>query len=189
MPALSKLFHRLAALAILVLLVASAWFLILGPVATYLVDIRERIETERTLLGRLLAAQDELAGEPQLAPMAAISPSVVHLQGGSEAIGLANLQANVTAVAAGHGIRPHTTRMLPAIERDELRLAGIHIEIAAPIEAVQRILHTLESARPILFVEHLTLEPVTALARASGAEVGQLRTAIQIYGALPRRKE
>ena len=81
------------------------------------------------------------------------------------------------------------TRMLPTIERDLMRLAGIHIDIAASIETVQKILHTLETARPVLFVEYLTLEPVTEAARRSTSDVATVRAGIHVYGALPRRKD
>lgn len=189
MAQVSKPLRRIAALAILVLLVMGAWQLVVQPVVSRLADVRERIETERTLLGRLQVAESEMAVAVSNRPSATASPPIVHLQGRSEAIALAGLQANVTAVAAGQGARPQTTRMLPVVERDELRFAGIHIEVAATIEVVQRILHALESAQPVLFVEQLTLEPVAALALASGAEPGQLRAVMQIYGALPRRKE
>ncbi len=189
MPITSKPVRRLAALAILALLILAAWQIIVGPVVTRLADVHERIETERTLLGRLLAAEKELAGAARPSQTVATTAPAVHLQGASEAIALAGLQANVTAVAAGHGVRPQTTRMLMSIEREEMRFAGVHIEIAATIDVVQRILHTMETARPVLFVEQLTLEPVTALAMASGAEPGQMRAVIQVYAALPRKKE
>ncbi len=184
MPLLPKSVRRFAALGLLVLALAAAWWLLLAPGIASRLDVRERI-----LLGRLQAAAAEHARLAKAPAAPTVQASPVLLAGGSEAIAQAGLQSNVTALAAQFGARPQTTRMLSVVERDGLRLAGVHIEITAPIETVQRVLYAIESASPVLMIEHLTLEPVTAMARAGGIDDGSLRATLHVYGVLPSRKE
>ncbi len=175
---------RLLAVAILALVLALAAIFLIAPAMDRHFDVRARLVAERSLLGRLKEAQVELErrdkAQAQL-PAPAASP---FLAGRTEAVALSGLQANVTAIAAGNGARPSITRMLPAIEREGMRMVGVHIDILAPLEVIQQILHALESAYPILTIEQITLEPISPAARMDGNDAGALRAGIHVYGAL-----
>lgn len=183
---LPKLLSRSAALALLALACLATWHTAIAPLLADRLGARDRITSERVMLGRLHAAEAELTQriKAHKAPDANVT-----LAGASEAVALQALQASVTALAAQHGVRPQTTRMLPAVERGGLQLAGVQIELAAPLPSIQAVMHAVESARPMLLIEHLTLEPIPALARSAGAEEGALRASLHVYGVLPRRKE
>lgn len=186
MVATSRMLSRAAALGLLGLLGLAVWQLVVAPLAMRHAQVREGIDSARATLGRLQAARLELAAGSAVAaaPADRQGEPPAMLAGTSEAVALANLQASVTAVLARHGVRPQTMRMLPPLERDSMRLAGLQLEVSTSMETMQRLLHALEAARPVLFIEQLTLEPRLQPGR-DDAEPGLLRAAMQVYGVLP----
>ena len=183
-----RLPSRLAAVGILAGVLLLGWQLSMETVVRQHRDVRERLFTERELLGRLMAAQVELSAglaKERVSPELLAS---VFLPGGTEAIVFFGLQASVTAIAGSHGTRPSMTRVLPVIERNGVRLAGVHVELTASMEALQNILYTLESSQPVLMIEQLTVDPVSQSSRREGIEPGQVRAGLQVYGVLPPRK-
>jgi general secretion pathway protein M len=188
MARLSKPVRKMLAVGILVLILASIWIFVAGPMVVAAFDVRERITSEREVLGRLMTAERALSAAPR-EPKSGAMWADLYLKGKTEAIALANLQAHVVSITSRQGVRPQTTRMMQAFEREGLKLAGVQLELAAPIASIQKVLHALESSRPMLFVEQLALEPLPALLQGENAEPGRLRANIQVFGVLPPGKE
>lgn len=181
MSRIGRHLSRVAALLILGVVLLATWLLLIEPVARLYVETNQQIEAERIALGRLEAASNVLAEAGTAATAQPASDQPMVLQGASEARALSALQTLVAQLAGRHGVRPSTSRMLPILERDGLRLAGMQIDVRAPLATVQKLLHALETARPVLIVEALTLEPV----QRDGPYTGEVRAGVQVYGVLP----
>jgi hypothetical protein len=183
-----KAVRRIAAILLLSGAVASLGTLIVNPLVTYLAGAQERIANERVLLGRLtaLAAQDREARDlgRRRTEMTAEGE---FLEGDSEAVQLANLQSLVGAIAAKNGLRVRSARTLPARERGELHLIGVHIQLHAEIGPLQKTLHDIESKRPFLFID------AVQIILLSGGEAmepnAMLEARLDVFGAVLRKRE
>jgi hypothetical protein len=187
MRQLPKVGRRIAAIVLLGGAIASLGTLIVNPLVTYLAGMQERIANERVLLARLaaLAAQDREArdlGRRQTE----MNADGAFLEGDSEAIQLANLQSLVGAIAANNGLRVRSARTLPARERGELHLIGVHIQLQAEIGPLQKTLHDIESKRPFLFIDAVQISLL------SGGEAmepnAMLDARLDVFGAVLRKK-
>jgi general secretion pathway protein M len=184
MPNIMERSGRWLALAVLLCGLAAIWQWVLQPVASFYAANYEQTLAERMLLGRLGAGETELLAAAKMQAARPATAPMVLVEAQSEAIALSALQTMVTGLVTRHGTRPQTTRTLPLIERDGLRLAGIQLDVRAPVETIQRVLYALETARPVLVVEQLTLEP----AQREGRAGGEVRAQIQVYGFVAARK-
>ena len=98
----SKPIRQVAAVGLLLLAVLLLATLVVGPMIERFDNVRERIATEREMLGRLSAATAREAGTRDAGQDAAAA-SAAFLKGESEAIQLAELQAHLKDIAAAQG--------------------------------------------------------------------------------------
>jgi hypothetical protein len=186
MPAVSRPVRRLAAVALLLAALALAALLTVVPLTARVAELRNEIETERTLLGRFaaIAAREGETAELDRAGRAALE-SGAYLKGESEALTAAGLQATLAQLAAANRIRFASTRALPARERDATRLIGVSVQFKAEIEQLRALLFRIESHRPFLFVEGLQARPVSPFSQHDAQLNGVLDVRLDVYGALP----
>lgn len=186
---LAKPIRQALALALLVAAVAAFAGGVIVPASARLSELQDRIEQERTLLGRLSA----IAGDEGLARdldrrTAHAKARGLFLAGESEAIRLANLQSQLTEIASASGIKLRSARNMPARERNELRLLGVQLHLVAPIEQLRKMLVTIEERRPLLLIDALHITPLTSAATADGEQRGMLNARFDVYGVESRKK-
>lgn len=174
----------------LLLVPALAALVTVVPLAARVSELREQIETERVLLGRLAAAvsQESRTAEYERIGRAA-ARSGAYLEGESEALMAAGLQTTLAQLAAAHRIRFSSTRALPAHERDATRLIGVSLQFRAEIEQLRRLLFLIESRRPFLFVEGLQVRPVSPFSQRDTELNGVLEVRLDVFGAVPGSKK
>jgi hypothetical protein len=115
----------------------------------------------------LAAGQKQVAGIlaqasilPQLRQQAAAQASggaQVLLTGDSDAIAAANLQSDLAGLAAASGASLTSMEVLPAQMSGGLRQVGIAVEVTADWPALTDLLVSIESARPRMIVDALSI--------------------------------
>ncbi|HEX5958186.1 MAG TPA: type II secretion system protein GspM [Hyphomicrobiaceae bacterium] len=190
MTRLSRATRRIAAIALLALLLVFAALTTVVPLAARVAELRDQIEIERALLGRLaaVAAHKAKTAEYEQVGRAALE-SGAYLKGDSEALMGAGLQTSLAQLAAATRVRFNSTRALPPRERDAMRLIGVSLQFRADIEQLRALLFRIESHLPFLFVEGLQVRPVSPFSRSDAKLNGLLNVRLDVFGAVPGKAE
>ena len=185
----SKPMRQLIAVALLALPVAAVGTLVVWPLMAHVADLQERIEQERTVVGRLsLLANDESSKRTLEAQTKAAKASGLFIEGESESIRLAALQSNLSAIAAANGIKLRSARNLPSRDKNELRLVGVQLQLVAPIAKLQKILLDIEQTKPALFVDSMQITPLTLSRITDTEEPGLLDARLDVFAVETRQK-
>ena len=185
--AIKAAISKLAALAILAVVVVGIWNWVVRPLAARLDDAQDRIEAQRVLLGRLIAkAKDDAAAINQqtLAPTGTAEGSF--LPGENDSIRISGLQSVLNTAARTANIRLASTRTLDAAERAGVRLLGVQTQLSTDLEQLQKFLFSLEKQQPNLLVDalHVARSP-----QAAGQGLAALDVTLSVYGAAPALAE
>lgn len=173
---LAKLLHRLLAAGLLGLTVAGAGWGVFALYHRYLTT-ESRIEESRLLLGRLEAAIAETRAPAANAETSEAAAGLM-VPEESKGLAIAALQTQLSEIAQTVGLRLESAGELPAREDGPLTLIGLRLEISGGDEAVGRLLHGIETSRPMLVIEGARLSGRIA------ASAGQIDASIDVYAAL-----
>ena len=185
MTAVSPRVSRLLAIALLILLLGVLW----GAIA-------------RPLIGRLSASADAvLDAEAQLARFSRIAAATGPLRNRLDKIragqpgargtlaaatpplAAAELQAKAKRLVEAYGATLKSTQVLPAREEGAFRRVAVRIDMESDLEALQKIVHALETASPYLFVSNVEIRARPILAAMPAARRGpDLTVAFDLYG-------
>ncbi len=187
--ALPKPLRQLLAITLLLLVIATVWMVTVVPLSAKLGELQDRIDQERTMLGRLIAAASEEAGPTEVKQNAiAARMNSLLIQGESESIRVSSVQSQVMEVLASHRVKPRSTRNLTARERSGFRLVGVQLHLAAPIEQLQAVLLDIEQHKPLLFIEALHVTPILLSGAAADEERGMLEARFDVFGIEAKQK-
>lgn len=179
---LSKPVRQVAAVGLLFLAIALVLGLTVLPFSNYLGELQVSIAEQRALLGRY---QSFTANKDQLQRMATESEAALRagpfLNGDTDAMRAASLQAHLTRIAQGQGVRLRSARTLPGTERDGLRFIGVQVELDTGLKQLQAIIVAFEAMRPHLFIQSLQIAPHDQ--RSNGSD--ELKVRIGVIGAVP----
>ncbi len=183
-PFLGGLISKAFALAILAGIILLAYVVVVAPIADGWAASSRQIEEKRAELGHLTAAlrapeQRAAVGETEIHPL-----NFSLLEGESDQIRAASLQARVDAVAANEGIRLSSVTVLPPRMENGLRLVGIEVQVQTGMKQLQSLLYTLETQKPPLFVGMLQI----SRAPDSAVRGGALDTRMTLFGATAKGK-
>lgn len=185
---LPRIVRRLLAVALLVLPLGAFGYLVAAPVFRHVEDLKEQIEQERQLAGRLNAlAGDESAKRALEQQTKQAKASGLFIEGESESIRLSALQSNLSAIAGTNGVKLRSARNLPSRDKNDLRLVGVQLQLTAPIDKLQKILLEIGQNKPSLFVESLQITQASA-ARSADDEPGMLEARLDVYAVESRQK-
>ncbi|MFA5949760.1 MAG: type II secretion system protein GspM [Hyphomicrobium sp.] len=185
---LSKPLRQLLAISLALFAIGVAGLFVIGPTLSRISELKEGIERERDVYGRLTAIADDQDGIRKLdARTEALRRAGVFIDGESEPIRLASLQSQLAEIIAANGIKPRSTRGLPRRERNDLRLVGAQLQIVAPVDKVQKILLDLEAHKPILLIDFLQITPSSLTGVANDDDAGLLDARFDVY-AVERQK-
>lgn len=150
--------RRLSALAILIGVLAVLYLVAIAPLVGAWSEAGEGVAAA----GRRLAQVAALAGgavelEAGLAARRAASAGL--FGGASDALAAAQVQDRLKAAAEEAGATLSSVQVLPAADDGPFRRVVLKAELEAPLPALQRLLHSLESARPTLVIDSLSLRP------------------------------
>jgi hypothetical protein len=148
---LAVLFLALAVVAVVALFAFPTWFLY----ARYDRELTDR-QAKLERFTRVAAMRADVSR--QLEAMRGRDPRKFFLRSGPGALSVAEAQEAVRGMVEAAGGRLITMQALPAKEDGRYRQVGAQVQLAANVQAMRRILHTIENHVPMLFVENLTVK-------------------------------
>jgi general secretion pathway protein M len=180
---------RAAALLLLAAAFAAAYVWIVEPIATAYADTQAAIADTSEMVeryDRLAASRASL--EAQLAAIEQKPDTAAYyLDGATDALAAASLQARVTALVEGSGATLLSIQTLTTTEDRGLRRVAIRLQMTAEIAPLVRVLHGLETGIPLLFVDNLELQSQAAPQTEPDAAPASapLIVGFDLYGYLP----
>jgi len=157
--ALPPIVGRLLALVILGGLCAFLWLAAVQPLLGLFTGYRETVAQAEDQLPRLrgLAAMAP-ALEAELARIERDpSARTRQLSGGGDSLAAADLQNRLGKIAAANGIVLRSTQILPPQEEEGFRRIAVRVALEGGTPALLKILHGLETAPTLLFVNNLEI--------------------------------
>ncbi len=157
-----SLIARLAALAILAVLVLACYQFVVQPLMRAHVETQEKIVQSNELLQRYKAlAAEQPALTERLAALEEDDQSLSgYLEGPSDALAAAQLQdLAADAIAAADG-EIRSTQILPVTDVEDgpsVRKTGLKLRFSSTIDGLASTLYDLETIEPHLFVDQLVV--------------------------------
>lgn len=150
---------RTYAIALLLLAVLVAGLAILGPPFALYRAQATAIEDGRSELARyqrLVASKAEL--EQRLAGLSRRSAaSKYYVQGATPALASANIQKYLNNIVTRNGAEVISTQIVTAQGDATDNQVSLRVHMRADIDSAMVILHSIESGRPMLFVDELSI--------------------------------
>ena len=175
--------RRAIALALLFIAfgaIAGIVWLGAGSIARQRLEIVEKRETAGRLQA-IAALKPGLEQEASLATSAAASEDF--LEGESEAVIRANLQAQLNSIAAAQNATLQSVSNLPELEIDGARFIGMRADLSGTVEAVHNTVFAIETVKPLVIRD--TSIWLSGADQGIGAtQAPEISTQIRIYGAL-----
>jgi general secretion pathway protein M len=147
------------AVAAAIIVVAVIWLAVVTPLAGWYAGQSDALATAQIEAAHLQALQASLPElRRRIAENAAESPAAdVLLQGGSDAIAGANLQADLNNLATQASTSLDSTESVPAEASGGLRRIGVTVSLTATWPTLVAFLTAIDSASPRMIVSDLTV--------------------------------
>lgn len=149
--------RRIAAVGLLLALIA-ALAAAAGAVLQQVAAADAALEERRERLGQLIAVA-RAAPEASRAEADRAAAAALWLEGETDAIRLAGLQATVRQVVEASGARLRSIQTLAEATKGELTVTGVRLVVETDIDGLQRLLLGIEGRRPMLIVDGLDVAP------------------------------
>jgi len=181
----SRLLGRIAALFILAALLG---LLHVEAAAPLLGSYRERAERTESLQDQLRRYQREAALLPaRRAALQALQSRKTagdgFLDGPSDTLVAVKIQNHLKAVAEDAKAELRSAEVLPAVDEEGLRRIAIRARLSTTLSGAERILYTLETGSPFLFIDDLDLRVSPQNLRDLGEETGGIMDLdLEVYG-------
>lgn len=156
-PSLPQLASRLAAIALLIVILVAVYLFVINPVVAAYRTADEEIEQARELLERyqVMALNKSVLRQRLNEVYARQSDTGVYLTGATDALAAAELQTRVRQGVVEFGGQLRSTQNLPAkVDRDFRRVA-VRVQLTANLSSLHHLLFRLESEKPFVFVDSL----------------------------------
>lgn len=188
--------QRLTALALLALLVGSAFYLVVGQglLARYH-DYREFLEQQQARLqqvNRIAASREPIQ---QLIAKLAQDKGLTaqYLPQSAPALAAAELQQRIRSVVEAAGGTLRSTQALPPVEEGNTVKVAVSVTLTADTDNLQKILYDLEGQTPLLFVDNLEVSARENRQRLPGGRMAtytriQLSVQFEVSGYLRKQE-
>lgn len=161
--------QRLAAVGLLVAALALLWAAAVPIVDAFDAQRQRLAHAEDTLARfRQVAAQRPALERRLVEAKARLDGRNAYLRGGDKAVAGAALQTTIRETVRAHGGEVSSTQTLPGEIADGFRRVAVESRMSVTLDGLRAILHALETARPHLFVDDLTIR-VRPAPRLGGA--------------------
>lgn len=184
MSRLSPQARRLSALALLVTLIVALWGLAVVPYATALDEADRAIAGSHELLTRSLrvAAERPALRAARARLQAELESGSGFLEGDSLELIAAGLQDRVSQLVGRQEGALDSLQTLPFQTEAGFRKVAVRASMTLDTPALQRILHALEAAQPVLLIDNLEISAAAlgTAGRARGAE--RLTVRFDVFG-------
>lgn len=175
--------RRAAALVLLAMGVLSVHFLLAVPIIEKWRHSAEAVDTARDTLGRVraIAAGAEALDAALQARRELLAHGADYLQAPSDTLAAAQIQERLKAAVETAGASLSSVNMQPSMEDGPFRRIALRAQIEARLAALQMILHELESARPMMLVETLSIRTPHSRAEDGGDPVLTIRLDVAAF--------
>jgi hypothetical protein len=146
---------RTAALLVLAVIGALAYAGVVAPYLGYVGQLDEQLASRTTVLERMRAVAQ--------APAPSGTPALVHadallLGEASDAQAVGTLQDRLKGFAARDGLELQGVQVLPRSEQAAVARLAVRVRAAGDMAALNRFLHAVESAEPVLLIDNLRIQ-------------------------------
>ena len=185
--ALTKTTSRFAAIGLLVGLVAALYGLGVAPLVARHNENRQEITHLRDMLDRYRSVTADI---PRIRDTIAVlterdKTSGLYLHGSTDALTAADLLDRLNQLVEQNGGKVSTVQNLPAEVADGLQKIAVRVHFSGSIKMVQRVLHTIETERPMLFIDAFEIRASTRSQRLNApADEPDLGVRLDIAGYL-----
>jgi hypothetical protein len=159
----------LGALSLSAAFFGSLWFGLALPTMGYFRELQDdllRSSERKARLERMVGALGQAGADPA-------SREIYKgdfLSGDNEAVIVAELQRQLGAIVASNECELTIAQALPVKPQSSHDIVGLRLQVRGALDKVQNILHSIEAARPFLFIERAVFQadPAATIAGASG---------------------
>jgi general secretion pathway protein M len=145
----------------------------------------DQLQRYQQLVATLPALRRELASEQANDEFKAF-----YFDAETPALAGARLQSEVQEMVRSAGARPISTQILPANQEEQPPRVRIRTQLQGTTDELLDVLYRIETARPFLFVDQMSIRSTTprartvrrGVARGPRQEVGQLTVRLDIFG-------
>ncbi len=151
---------RASALGLAAAVIGVVYLLAVAP----LVEAYRSTDAAIDQAGDMLARYSDIAGRraalaAQLDELVARqAASGVYLSGGTDALAAAALQEGVGATIEAHGGKLRSIQILPVSDDGDFKRVSVRVQLTASLAPLHKILHSLESGRPFVFLDNLDIK-------------------------------
>jgi len=152
--------RRLIAVALLLGLMWAGWTAVFAPLAESISRDSASIAQSEQLLAEYDRLETQLPVlEQRLKEIHAGNIGMVgFLDGATEALVAAKLQADVQQITTATQVVVRSSQTMPMAKEAGFRRIGLQLELGATPAGLQRLLHQIETTTPVLFVERLAIK-------------------------------
>lgn len=182
--AVPPLLSRLLALGLLVLVIALAWIILVGPIRADFDAQQTRILRATELLERYEKALDSepnLRAEIEKLRKSDGSPDPF-LKGDSSQIIAANLQNRIQTLVADEPGDIRSIQVLPETEEEGFEKIGLRVTLTAGIPTMQKIFYDIEASVPALFIDNLDVRTNIRRRRRNTESTNRVQIRFDVFG-------
>ena len=151
--------NRMLAVALLISVVLGAYGLVVAPLAGQYRSYENRIadlEARLTHLRRIASAQ--VITEQKLAALERTQPATdYYLKSTKRALASAELQRYIKKTVDGSGGQLVSSQVMPARTAEGFASVTVKVHMRGDISALRQVLYRLESGKPVLFIDELSV--------------------------------
>lgn len=173
---------------VVILAIVLPWRAALGDLDTQIATTRDQLNRFQTLVATLPALRAELERE-----QADESFKAFYFDAETPALAGAQLQREVQEMVRAAGARPISAQILPVNDDEQPLKVRVRIQLQGTTDELLDVLYRVESARPFLFVDQMSIRSTTPRARSVRSrvrrrdgtnfrEVGQLTVRLDVFG-------
>jgi hypothetical protein len=186
-PAARAAIRRLCAVLILIAVPLASWASLVRPVSSRLIDGEQRLAEALENVARLKGVVDFANAQPSALSSASVaSHTGDFLSGTEDTLIMADLQTRLRMLIVARKAEFSGARTLPPKSDNGLNYLGVKVQFKGDMADVQQIVHAIETAPPVLFIERAQFrldDRRLPQSGASQAAIPQLQAEIDVYGA------
>lgn len=171
---------RTAALLVFTVVLALAYAGLAAPYLDHVAALDETLANRAALLARMRALSDAPAhGAPAVPAAALLLPEL------SDAQAVGTLQDRLKGFAARDGLELQNLQVLPRAELPSVARLAVRLRAVGDVGALNRFLHAVESAEPVLLVDNLRIQsrqPRPAAPGSANAPTAALDVQLDVIG-------
>jgi general secretion pathway protein M len=175
---------RAAALGLVGVAAAGVWLALAEPLLSEWRETSSAVQDATAVKERLARSWvPDLSREAHLRHLEAYRQDF--LAGANEAVIGAELQARLRAIVTSNQSELLSAQVLPSRKIGDLASVGLRLQVRCSLESLQRILHSIETSQPLLFIDRAILrqEPIGASGpQRSGLDAVRLSAEIDVIG-------